>query len=90
MSDDLYRWRLRWDGRRGLAKSPAVGEMRLVRPPDLGFTYNRIDYSPGSVAQIQRQPWDREDDDMTADEVARVKEWLRTLTVDPPDLPPDS
>lgn len=76
MGDLLYMTRLRWDGRRGVAK--LHGRCMVLRePPDLAlpFTLVAIDYVPEvRICQIMplAGPWR----DMTPDEVAAADDLL--------------
>lgn len=75
MSDALYPTRLRWDGRKGVAKRDGV-VLALTSPPDIGLIirWDEIDYAPGVVAQIR--PRHGAMRDMRPEEVQMCREYL--------------
>lgn len=90
MSGDLWLWRLWWNGRRGGARTPAHGTLRFARPPDLGFSYVELDYSPGIIAVVRTYPWSPHGHDLTCEEIAACKLFLQGLNeAPPPDLEAD-
>lgn len=79
--------RLRWDGRKGLAKARDV-VMTLCAPPTLGFSFAELDFAPGACEMVRRRPWDALDD-LRPEEIRACRAFLAALDSQPPDLPPD-
>ena len=80
MSDLLYSTRLRWDGRRGVAKLRGCA-VALPAPPDLGGgPVHAVDYVPEvRLAEIAPRACDGRRD-MTPDEIAAADRLLARLT----------
>lgn len=69
--------RLRWDGRRGMARSRDV-VMSLAAPPPLGFRFVEIDYAPGACEMVRREPWAALDD-LRPHEIEACRAYLAAL-----------
>lgn len=83
---DHFPQRLRWDGRKGLARSRDV-VMTLCSPPCLGFAFAELDFAPGACAMVRRHPWDALED-LSPDEIRACRAYLAALD-SPPDIDMD-
>lgn len=84
MSDSLYLVRLRWDGRRGVAKNVG-GFMTLSAPPNVGFPFSELDYAPPVCALVRPYAWHALRD-MSPEERAACVRYLRAMDAVQPDL----
>ena len=86
MVDATPAYRLYWNNGRGVAIGPS-GAMTLSYPPDLGFRFYALDYTPSVCATISPEPWHAMRD-MYPNEIEACVRFLRVLDAEPDDLQP--